>query len=77
MVMNDLFEDIPNFRVLTLEHLLGTFNCVGMPEVFESPYYKWLVQLESNLLRKPALMKTEPWADNNHTSSGVIYSLAE
>jgi hypothetical protein len=77
MVMNDLFEDIPNFGVLAFEHFLGTFNCVSMPEIFEAPYYKWLIQLESNLLREPALMQTEPWANDNHTSSGVIYSLAE
>ena len=77
MVMNDLFKNIPNLGVLTFEHFLGTFNCVSMPEVFETPYDEWLIQFESNLLREPALMKTKPWADDNHTSSGVIYSLAE
>ena len=41
--MNDLFEDIPNFRVLTLEHFLGTFNRVSMPKVFESPNNERLI----------------------------------
>ena len=77
MVMNDLFENIPDFRILTLKHLLGTFNRVSMPKVFEAPNNERLIQFERNLLGKATLMEAEPWANDNNTSSGVIYSLAK
>ena len=43
MVVNDLFEDIPNLGILTFEHLFGTLNRISMTKVFETPDNKWLI----------------------------------
>ena len=46
-----LFEDVPDFCRLAIDHLLGTTHSVAVTEVFESADDKWLKQGECHLLR--------------------------
>ncbi len=51
MVLDDLFEDIPNLLVLALEHLLSALNGVRMSQFLQAADNEGLVQFQSDLFR--------------------------
>ena len=77
MVGDHLFENVPNFLILPLEHLLGRLDRVGVTKLLEAANDERLVKFERNFLRQSTLMQIELRADHDHTPSRVVDSLAE
>src|SRR4051794_18491426 len=61
MIADHLFEDIPHFIILALEHFLRTFDRIGVSEFLQPANDERLIQLERDLLRQAALMQLEAW----------------
>src|SRR5205807_10420596 len=64
MFANHLLEDVPNDRLLTLDHFARLFDGRGVRLLLELVVDKWLEQLERHLLRKTALMQFQLRPDN-------------
>jgi hypothetical protein len=56
MLTDDLFEDVPDFRALFLDKLLGRFDCGGETAQVQLAEDEWFEQLQCHLLRQTALM---------------------
>src|SRR5580765_4585676 len=77
MLADDLLENVPNDRLLALDHFACLFDGRGMGVFFEFVINKWLEQFQSHFLRQTALMQLELGADHDHRTSRVIDTLAE
>src|SRR5258707_6518383 len=77
MFANDVFENVPNHRLLLLDHLLGLFDGGAVPLRFELVIDEGLEELKRHFLRQPALVELELRADDNDGAAGVIDPLAE
>src|SRR6185295_7841531 len=65
------------FRIAALEHALGGLDGVGQAMLLELADDERLVELESDLLGKAALMQLELGADDDDGTGAVIDALAE
>ena len=77
MVLDHLFEDVPDLLVLALQHLLGALDRVGVPQFLQTADDKGLVQFQGDFLRQAALVQTQPGTDHDHAAGGVIDALAQ
>ena len=57
MAFCDLFENVPDFRRLALDHLLGAAHGVHVTKVFQPTNNKRLEKNQRHLLRQTALMQ--------------------
>src|SRR5207237_1398735 len=73
----DLFERIPNFDGLQLDHLLGGLDRTDQAFLLETVVDEWLEELESHLLRQAALVELQLGADDDDRTAGVVDALAE
>ena len=74
---DDLFEDVPHLRALTLHHPLGGLDVLRVVEVDEPLHHERLEQLERHQLRQTALVQLELRADDDDRTAGVVDALAE
>ena len=75
---DDLLEDIPHDRALTLDHALGRLDVLGVVEVDEALHDEGLEELERHLLGQTALVQLQLRADDDDRTAGVVdRSLAE
>ena len=65
VLVDHLFEDVPDLGVAALEHALGALDGVGEPVVLEAADDEGLVELKGDLLGKAALVELELGADND------------
>src|SRR5216684_4941168 len=77
MFANDVFENVPNHRLLLLDHLLGLFDGGAVTLRFELVIDEGLEELERHFLRQTALVELEFRADDDDGAAGVIHALAE
>ena len=77
VLADDLSEDIPNLRRLTLNHFLGGLNGARQATELELAKDERLEQLQCHLLRQSALVQLERRAGHDHRTTGVIHALAE
>ena len=77
MVFNDLFQDVPNNRVLLLDHFFGLLDGRAVPGLLQPVIDERLEKFERHLLGQAALMKLELRADNNDGTPGVVHALTE
>src|ERR1700722_6067756 len=77
MVLNYLFENVPNHRVLLLDEFLGLLDGGAMAALFEAVINERLEQLERHLLGKTALVQLELRTDHDDRASGVVDAFAE
>src|SRR5713226_7776747 len=77
MFANDVFENVPNHRLLLLDHLLGLFDGGAVTLRFELVIDEGLEELERHFLRQTALVELELRADDDDGAAGVINPLAE
>ena len=77
MVLDDLFEDVPNDRILLLDEFLRLLDGGAMAALFQPVIDERLEQLERHLLRKTALVQLEFGADDDDRTAGVIDALTE
>src|SRR5206468_2246719 len=66
MTLRHLFENVPDLRRLTLDHLLCATHCVDITKVFQPADDKGLKKHKSHFLRQAALMQLELGTDDNH-----------
>src|SRR5580765_1209251 len=74
---DDLFEDIPHDRALTLDHPLGGLDVLRVVEVDEALHDERLEQLQRHLLGQAALVQLELRTDDDDRTAGVVDALAE
>ncbi len=77
MLADHLIEDVPNFRLLLFDQLLGLLDRGGQALGVEARIDERLEQFERHLLRQPALMQLEFGADHDHRTAGIVDALAE
>src|ERR1035441_9267236 len=77
MLADHFFENVPNDRVLLLDHFLGLLDGGAVALGFEAMIDKGFKELERHFLRQAALVQLEFGADDDHGTSGIIDALAE
>ena len=77
MLANHFFENVPDDRVLLLDHFLGLLDGGAVALRFEAVIDERLEQLERHLLRQAALMQLQFGADDDDRAAGIVHALAE
>ena len=77
MLADDLGQNVPDFRGLAFDHLLGGLDGGGQPAVLELAEDEGLEQLQGHLLGQAALMQLQRRPDHDHRTSRVIDPFAE
>ncbi len=77
MLANHFFQNVPNDRVLLLDHFLGLLDGGAVALGFEAMIDKRLKEFEGHFLRQAALVKLEFRADDDDRAPGIIDALAE
>ena len=77
MVLDHLFENVPDFLVLPLQHLLGRLDRVGVLQLLEPADDEGLVELQGDLLRQAALVQPQRRTDDDHAAGRVVDALAQ
>ncbi len=72
-----LFQHVPHFGRLPLNHLLGRAHGVHIAQFFEAADNERLEQHERHLLRQPALIELEFGADDDDGTARVIHAFAQ
>ena len=77
MILNNSFQDIPDFRFDFFNHTLGSADIMCNALLDQLLHYKGLEQLQRHLLRKTALMQFEFRTYNNNGTAGIVNTLAQ
>src|SRR4051794_41114966 len=77
MVLNDLFENVPNHGILLLDEFFRLLDRSAMPTLFQAVIDKGLEELERHLLWKTALMQLQLRTDDDHRAAGVVDALTK
>ena len=77
VLFNDDLKRVPNFCALLIDHFLCGFNVVGNAVLDELLHHEGAEQLDSHFLWNAALIYLKIGSDNDNTSAGVVYTLAE
>src|ERR1039458_8145773 len=77
MVLDDLFQNVPNHRILLLDEFLGLLDGGAVAALFEAMIDERFEQLERHLLGKKEKMQLELGSDHDDRTAGVIHALAE
>ena len=77
VVLDDLFEDVPDLGPDALDDALGALDVVGEALLDELAHDERLEQLERHLLGQPALVELELRADDDDRAARVVDALAE
>ena len=77
MVFDDLFQNVPDHRLLRLHHFLGLLDGGALAGLLQAVIDERLEQLQRHLLGQAALMQLEFGANHNDGASGVIHTLAQ
>ena len=76
-VVDDLIEDVPDFRPGALDDALGALDVVGEALRHERVHDERLEQFERHLLGQAALVQLQFRADDDDRAAGVVDALAE
>ncbi len=74
---DDLFQDVPHLRTLTLDHALGRLDVLRQVQVDQTLHHERLEQLQRHQLRQTALVQLELRADDDDRAARVVDALAE
>ena len=77
VVLDDLFEDVPDDGFLHLHHLFGLLDGGAVAGLLEAVIDEGLEQLERHLLGQAALVQLQLGADDDDRTAGVVDALAE
>src|SRR5215475_4617383 len=77
MLADHLVEDVPDFRLLLLDQLLGLLDRGREALGVEPRIDERLEQLERHLLRQPALVQLELGTNHDHRAAGIVDALAQ
>ena len=74
---DDLFEDVPDLRTVTLHHALGRLDVLRVVEVNQALHHERLEELQGHLLGQTTLVQLQLRADDDDRTAGVVDALAE
>ena len=74
---DDLFEDIPHLRVLTLDHALGRLDVLSVVEIDQTLHHEGLEQLQRHGLGQTALVQVQLRTDDDDRTARVVHTLTE
>src|SRR5450755_28571 len=77
MVLNDLFQYIPNLRLDALHKALRTLDIVREVLLHQLAHNEWLEEFQSHTLRQTALMQFQVRANHNNGTTGVVHTFTE
>ena len=77
MILDDLFEDVPDRGVHPLDDSLGALDVVGEALLHQLAHHERLEQLQGHLLGQAALVQLELRPDHDHGAARVVDALAE
>jgi hypothetical protein len=77
VILNDFFENIPDFNIAAFEHLLSALKRVRKIALLELPNDERLIKLERDRLRKTALVQKQARTDDDNASRRVVDALAK
>ncbi len=77
VVLDDLFEDVPDLLILALQHLLGRLDGVGVAEFLQATDDERLEQLKRDDLRQTTLVQTQIRTNDDDRTCRVVDALAE
>ena len=77
MVLDDVFQDVPNHRVLLLDKLLGLLDGRAVAVLLEPLVDERLEQFQGHLLGQSALVQFEIRADHDHRAARIVHALAQ
>src|SRR5208282_81543 len=77
MLANHILENVPNDRLLLLDHFLGLLDGGAVSLRFELVINEGLEKLERHFLGQTALVEFQLRADNDDGATGIVHALAE
>ncbi len=77
VILDDLFEDVPDDGLLHLDHLFGLLDGSAVAGLLEAVVDEGLEELERHLLGQTALVQLQLGADDDDRTAGVVDALAE
>ena len=77
VLVDHLLQDVPDFRVPSLQHALGALDRVRQAVLLELANDERLVQLQRDLLGQAALVQLQLRTDHDHRTSRVVHPLAQ
>ncbi len=77
VVFDDLFENVPNHRVLLLDQFFGLLDGGAMATLFQTMIDERLEELERHFLGQAALVKLQFGANHDDGTARIIHALAE
>ena len=77
MLLDNLVQDIPDFRALLFQHLFGALDGRSIAPFFELVVDKGLEQFQGHMLGQPALMQAQPGTDHNDGPARIVHPFAE
>ncbi len=77
MLLDHLFEDVPDFRTHPFDHALRALDVVREPAVDQLLHHERLEELERHLFGQAALMQLERRTDHDDRTSRIVDALAE
>ena len=77
VILDDLFEDVPDDGLLHLDHLFGLLDGGAVAGLLEAVIDEGLEELERHLLGQAALVQLQLGADDDDRTAGVVDALAE
>ena len=77
VILDDLFEDVPDDGLLHLDHLFGLLDGRAVACLLEPVIDEGLEEFERHLLGETALVQLQLGADDDDRTAGVVDALAE
>src|SRR6266568_3231409 len=77
MLADDVLENVPNDRLLLLDHLLGLLDGRAVTLSFELVIDEGLEELERHLFRQTALVELQLRTHDDDRAPGIVHALAE
>jgi len=77
VLVDDLFQDVPDLILQTLDHPLGALDRVRVPVLLEPADDERLIELKGDLLGQAALVELHLGPHHDHRTRGVVHPLAQ
>ena len=77
VLLDDLIEDVPDFRFLILDQALGALDGGRRASLFQLVEDERFEELQGHLFRQPALMEPQLRAHDDDRPAGVVDALAK
>ena len=77
VILDNHFECVPNYGILTLDHLSCGLDVVRLARLNKSLHNEGLEQLKSHLGRQTALINLQLGTDDDNRTAGIVDTLTE